>query len=110
MNRNSRQSLTESIPIGTRSESVSIAGKLFGAVSLTMSVSDVPSSTTCLNPHPPMISNQKYWSEVIQKKLTPRVIRLIAVPIILCAGYVTNALPLAIGVSLFVTILALTRP
>ena len=61
-------------------------------------------------PAPPMISNQKYWGEVIRKKLTPRVIRLIAVPFILGAGYVTNALPLAIGVSLFVTILALTRP
>ena len=54
--------------------------------------------------NPTATDKQPWW----EKLLTTKIIRLMAVPFILGAGYVTDALPLAIGVSVFITILALT--
>lgn len=59
-----------------------------------------------LKPVPTTATTRKCWVN----KITSKAISLMAVPFILGAGYVTDALPLAIGVSVFVTILALTQP
>ena len=47
----------------------------------------------------------KRWMD----RLSVRTIRLMAIPPILCSGYMTDAVPLTIGISLFVALLAFTQ-